>query len=516
MSGAHDDYLRAARFVVVSNVVELCFTVLILSRTNPPSAENTFIRIRVNGGSCPASDSLIFSMADSLEEEIRAIVAESSDPELTALECRHLLEERRGLRRGGLENRIREIMSAFKKMEPPVEVLSLPEKIAHAVALCLSGYILVSRRGIPQSLLLPLSSSWVGFVGLVIHCVARTVPVSLVTMPRSLCSPSLSGLVAQAFVGSNLLQIIFGFCLPLYVKHIRGLPTSPIGTVRKDEAYAFFFPSSTEARRVVRRRSCAVDHLVYACARLEDGIDAIERLTGVRAAHGGHHPGVGTHNALLSLGPEVYLEIIAPDPGQPPPERPRPFGLDGAGSRADGHGGGVGVGQQLDSLTAFAVHPSAHNPKHDPAMRTTIESLAFAMHNAGVSPGRLQKMTRRTHCDGPPHGQELQWRFTSPWRALGARPFIIDWGERGEEDVATPASTAPAGCTLARLTCYVPAPEVARANALLTSIGLEGRGREVVVCSEEQAPPGAGVPCMVADLDTPKGRVRLGLGGHGG
>lgn len=70
-----------------------------------------------------------------------------------------------------------------------------------------------------------------------------------------------------------------------------------------------------------------LDHLAVAAASLTEGVAALETALGVPLADGGAHPLMGTHNRLLGMG-DIYLEVIAIDPGAPPPGRARWFALD--------------------------------------------------------------------------------------------------------------------------------------------------------------------------------------------
>ena len=203
-----------------------------------------------------------------------------------------------------------------------------------------------------------------------------------------------------------------------------------------------------------------VDHLVYAVSDLDAGTAGLERRLGVRAAVGGSHPGRGTHNALLGLGGGRYLEVIAPDPGQAPPAGPRAFGLDGLAETR---------------LVAWAVRVTA------------IEDAVERSRRAGYDPGPIQERSRAR-----PDGVLLQWRLTDdPPSGPGFPvPFVIDW-----LDAPHPSDDAPGGATLLGLWAVHPDPDAVR-RAL----------RALRVTVPVEAGPG---PALVAELDTPKGRVVL-------
>lgn len=181
-----------------------------------------------------------------------------------------------------------------------------------------------------------------------------------------------------------------------------------------------------------------IDHLVLAVPDLDVAIDDFEREHGVRPATGGHHEGLGTHNALVSFGAS-YLELIAPDPSQPDPDGDRPFGVDAVDE---------------PTVVTFAVRP-------DVASRETIESLVSSCRTVGHDPGTIVAMSRRT-----PNGELLDWRLTVPTMTHdGLVPFLIDWG-----DTVNPAASAPGGLSLASLSGGTGEP--AGANAILRALAL--------------------------------------------
>jgi hypothetical protein len=57
-----------------------------------------------------------------------------------------------------------------------------------------------------------------------------------------------------------------------------------------------------------------LDHIVVAALTLEQGVKYVKDCLGAEPYGGGRHLQQGTHNKVMRLGDEVYLEVIAPDP----------------------------------------------------------------------------------------------------------------------------------------------------------------------------------------------------------
>ena len=203
-----------------------------------------------------------------------------------------------------------------------------------------------------------------------------------------------------------------------------------------------------------------LDHIVYAVPDVAKAVADLEQRLGVRAALGGKHPGIGTHNALLSLSDTSYLEIIGPDPDQPSPATPRPFGID-----------------TLKAPRLVTWLAKANN----------FEQQLERVRALGYNPGTLTPMSRDL-----PDGTRIEWRLAIPPQPLGDGlvPVLIEWHTERH-----PAKTSPRGCTLVELYGEHPRPESVR--SILDAMGLS--------LDLRQGP----VPALTAILDTPKGRVTV-------
>lgn len=70
------------------------------------------------------------------------------------------------------------------------------------------------------------------------------------------------------------------------------------------------------------------DHIAVSAEALAPGTADIERALGQPLLPGGEHAAMGTHNRLLSFGPEEYFELITINPDAKGPDQPRWFNLD--------------------------------------------------------------------------------------------------------------------------------------------------------------------------------------------
>jgi hypothetical protein len=176
-----------------------------------------------------------------------------------------------------------------------------------------------------------------------------------------------------------------------------------------------------------------VDHLVWYAGDLADGEQRLAALDGA-PAYGGVHPGEGTCNSLLSLGPATYLEILARDPAQP--------------------------ASALDPEIAGLPAPGLY---HWAASGVDLQALAARARAAGLAASDVVSGGRTK-----PDGSWLGWKLLGIRdHSFGALvPFFIDWG-----DGTHPAATAPRGGRLARIELV--SPQAAALGDLFRVLGLD-------------------------------------------
>lgn len=196
-----------------------------------------------------------------------------------------------------------------------------------------------------------------------------------------------------------------------------------------------------------------IDHLAVTVQSLDRGVAYVEQSLGVTLAPGGQHARMGTHNRLLRLGPKLFLEVIAPDPDAPAPDRARWFGLD--------------------------------TPPRQPQVSNWVlrtDDLSATLADLSLDLGCPLDLARG----------DYRWRITVPESGVlpygGAAPAVLEW-----TSPAHPAEALPdAGCTLKCLIVSHP-----RADDLLAAFPALA---DVPRLRIEPGPAG-----IVARIDTPSG-----------
>lgn len=207
----------------------------------------------------------------------------------------------------------------------------------------------------------------------------------------------------------------------------------------------------------------ALDHLAITAPSLAIGRSLVERALGVPLQAGGQHGRMGTHNALLKLGDDVYLEVIAIDPGMGKPSRARWFALDNL---------------QKNSPVSLATWV---------ARTSNIEE---AVTLSPLSHGAIEPMSRG----------DLHWQITIPEDGSlpleGACPGLIQW--------QGPHPATKLECSGAELVCL----EISSASGdlldrFLSQLNFEGR---LVVHRLAAGQRGF----LAAQINTPSGLKWLG------
>lgn len=198
-----------------------------------------------------------------------------------------------------------------------------------------------------------------------------------------------------------------------------------------------------------------IDHLILGISSLSDGIERFAALTGITPVRGGQHPGRGTENAIVGLGPGRYLEIlseIAP------------------GSNTSGYGA-----THHADLTLVGWALQCHSL---PDVVARVRAAGFAMADP-------KSGSRRT-----PDGSLLEWRAARVIEpGFDHAPFFIEW----EAGTNHPSRSAPDGCGLVSFELLH--PDAARLQAFFAAA-------EYPAIVQTRATPG-----MRTTIDSPGGRV---------
>ncbi len=211
----------------------------------------------------------------------------------------------------------------------------------------------------------------------------------------------------------------------------------------------------------------SLDHLVIAAADLSSGVDYVKDQLGVEMPFGGEHEKMGTHNHLMSLGADSFLEIIAVNPKANQPNRPRWYGLDDPYLRAQ-------IVKQ-PRLIAWVVNTTN--------IRQLMSLTEFPF-------GQIELISR----------DKLNWYFALPedgrLHGPGLIPYLMQWNT----DLHPARNMADLGCRFRDLALYHPNPDWL--ESILKQINAYELAEVVELAKNQTAH-------MTATIETPTGVRKL-------
>ena len=141
-----------------------------------------------------------------------------------------------------------------------------------------------------------------------------------------------------------------------------------------------------------------IDHIVIGAANLILGTKILETKLSTKFSPGGEHMIMGTHNKLLKLQSNIYLEVIANNPNVNKPSRQRWFSLDESNIKEKI--------KKSPRLLCWVLE---------------VDNIEDTVKKCGYNPGEVLQLSR----------DELTWKVTVPSNGKlvenGVLPILIEW-----------------------------------------------------------------------------------------
>lgn len=184
-------------------------------------------------------------------------------------------------------------------------------------------------------------------------------------------------------------------------------------------------------------RMITLDHIVYCVQDLESSIEHISDTLGIAPRFGGFHKTKGTKNALLDLGDETYLELLAIDEGNHNVSVPRWMGIDLIST---------------PRITRWAV-------KSNSLLRDIVRLKSVAPQLGEIEEGQ------RTTGDN----RSIKWQLSRPLPIpeVELLPFFIAWDTKEKH----PTTFLDKGCSLKAF--YATHPDPVLVHGILEKIGVD-------------------------------------------